>query len=920
METFFIYLLKSSGVILLFLVCYKLFLSRETFHASNRYFLLSGLALAMVLPLITYTKTIWIELSTLDIPILETIEPVTVEVAHTIEWLSILFIIYSIGIIYGTIRLLVQLLSLRKVFRNSRIVQDGKFRILESNKPLQPFSFFKYIIYHPESHSEEDIKAILAHEKVHSRQFHSRDILVMHLFAIFQWCNPFIYLYNFYLKENLEFIADANTISTSIQKEKYQLLLVKSSMGERHFPFVNPFFNSSSRLTKVASKLFFGESFGQVKKRIVMLNKKKSNKRNRIKYGLMLPLLVGFILLFNVETVAKVRKTSPSEISTEQDQQSVDPKVYSISKKATDEEIEALKKEIKKWEGNLIIENLKRNSKGQITFISVSLKVSEAGSVTQKFSGKNGIESIFFGQNDGGGHSFMRNKKDIVKLKNDAKRKTPKIDFKSANVYSIHKKTSDKEIKQIKSDIEKKGKEFSYTLKRNSKGEIIDLELEIKIKTGRSGRFKSEPSFESCYFGFFKETGVFIADDEKAFNELKKRNAKDTKGLGSNLKEIQNDKFNEVVYDKEKTGDFPHGIGFNYKSYYSPTYEGDYSLPKSSRTSAKIDNSESNKFNEVTYDKDKSGDFPPLTVFNYRPGGFVLQQRWPIGETTLKSVIAASKENIENKKFNKVTYDKDKSGDFPHGIGLNYPYSGPLYLVNGVETPYKTIGKINPSTIESINVLRGEQSLSIYGEKGKHGVIQINTRDTFFQSPSNLNIDAFISEYGAHQNPIQKLPPKTNDSWEVTSGPSPKNKDKMSASELLDYYQEQTPNALEQDIEVALIMVDGKEMSKKKFDKIPTDEIESMSVLKGESAEKNYGKKGKNGVIEVTLKKKDLVVGGAGRNPLILIDGKEASNEEMENLNQDEIESVSILKDDQAVKKYGKKGKEGVVEVITKKE
>jgi len=33
------------------------------------------------------------------------------------------------------------------------------------------------------------------------------------------------------------------------------------------------------------------------------------------------------------------------------------------------------------------------------------------------------------------------------------------------------------------------------------------------------------------------------------------------------------------------------------------------------------------------------------------------------------------------------------------------------------------------------------------------------------------------------------------------------------------------------------------------------DSIESINVLKGESALENYGEEGKNGVIEITLKK-----------------------------------------------------------------
>jgi TonB-dependent SusC/RagA subfamily outer membrane receptor len=52
-----------------------------------------------------------------------------------------------------------------------------------------------------------------------------------------------------------------------------------------------------------------------------------------------------------------------------------------------------------------------------------------------------------------------------------------------------------------------------------------------------------------------------------------------------------------------------------------------------------------------------------------------------------------------------------------------------------------------------------------------------------------------------------------------------------------------------------LIIVDGKEVSNKKVEDINPDDVESMNVLKGESATELYGDKGKNGVIVITTKK-----------------------------------------------------------------
>ena len=53
-----------------------------------------------------------------------------------------------------------------------------------------------------------------------------------------------------------------------------------------------------------------------------------------------------------------------------------------------------------------------------------------------------------------------------------------------------------------------------------------------------------------------------------------------------------------------------------------------------------------------------------------------------------------------------------------------------------------------------------------------------------------------------------------------------------------------------------LLIVDGKEVENKKIEDIDVDTIESVNILKGKAAEKLYGKKGKNGVVEITLKKK----------------------------------------------------------------
>ncbi|MBS1523293.1 MAG: TonB-dependent receptor plug domain-containing protein [Bacteroidetes bacterium] len=59
-----------------------------------------------------------------------------------------------------------------------------------------------------------------------------------------------------------------------------------------------------------------------------------------------------------------------------------------------------------------------------------------------------------------------------------------------------------------------------------------------------------------------------------------------------------------------------------------------------------------------------------------------------------------------------------------------------------------------------------------------------------------------------------------------------------------------------------------------------------------------------------------LTIQGKG-HPIFIIDGKEVQS--VKNLNPNDIKSISVLKNGTAEKKYGEKGKNGVIEITTKK-
>jgi N-acetylmuramoyl-L-alanine amidase len=94
---------------------------------------------------------------------------------------------------------------------------------------------------------------------------------------------------------------------------------------------------------------------------------------------------------------------------------------------------------------------------------------------------------------------------------------------------------------------------------------------------------------------------------------------------------------------------------------------------------------------------------------------------------------------------------------------------------------------------------------------------------------------------------------------------------------------------------------------------LDVNKITAVHILKGEQGSSKYGDKGKNGVVEIITNEE-----GFGQ-PLYIVDGKITGYAEMNGINPNDIESINVLKGDGAISKYGDKAKDGVVEITMKK-
>ncbi|TKC13281.1 M56 family metallopeptidase [Pedobacter polaris] len=189
---------------------------------------------------------------------------------------------YWLGVAVFGINFLFQLGILLYKSYSRPFIQDGRFRIVELSGEQAPCSFANNIFINPDKYDWDTYSQIIIHEKIHIQQGHSYDIILAELALIFQWFNPFAWFYRKAMEDNLEFLTDNELLEHSnIEPSSYQMSLVKVSAP--NFP--------ASLTTNYNQSI--------LKKRLLMMNSKKSNINSTWKYLCIVPLLLVFVSLFN---------------------------------------------------------------------------------------------------------------------------------------------------------------------------------------------------------------------------------------------------------------------------------------------------------------------------------------------------------------------------------------------------------------------------------------------------------------------------------------------------------------------------------------------------------------------------------------------------------------------------------------------
>ena len=332
------YILHVALLLGLGFILYQVLLRKETFYSLNRVILASYLVLSFSLPLIhipqgwslTSVDTYATNITTPDqkkkdlIPINnievkekmlanpdvipatkdtkstntnindkedEVIPPITIKdrinaFVTGINWKNAFKWTYLIGLAIFLINFLVQFSILIFYRLKYPILKDGKLTIVEMEGDKAPFSFLNMIYINPSKYDYDTYEQILAHEKIHITKWHSLDIFMSEIALIVLWFNPFAWFYRKAVEHNLEYLTDQEMLASGANAEDYQMNLLKVSVPE----------------LPLSLSTNYNQSF--LKKRINMMNAKKSSARSTWKYLFILPIIGLSVSLFNPTIIA----------------------------------------------------------------------------------------------------------------------------------------------------------------------------------------------------------------------------------------------------------------------------------------------------------------------------------------------------------------------------------------------------------------------------------------------------------------------------------------------------------------------------------------------------------------------------------------------------------------------------------------
>lgn len=218
---------------------------------------------------------------------LTNLQDVGAPIASNHDFKNLFYGIYLVIFTIFLVRFLRNVFSIIvKISKNDKlIINNNTIVLLDDN--IVPHTFMQYIFVNKITYNLNHIpNEILLHEKTHSKQLHSLDVLIIEIMKIIFWFNPLLYFYKNAIQINHEFIADSYAIKNH-SIAKYQSILLE---------FIS--FQKNDCLTS-------NFNYSITNKRFLMMTKKSNPARILISKLLVIPILLVAIFTFSNHSFAQ---------------------------------------------------------------------------------------------------------------------------------------------------------------------------------------------------------------------------------------------------------------------------------------------------------------------------------------------------------------------------------------------------------------------------------------------------------------------------------------------------------------------------------------------------------------------------------------------------------------------------------------
>ncbi|HMS69716.1 MAG TPA: TonB family protein [Saprospiraceae bacterium] len=678
------FLLQASGCMILFYGIYFLFLRKLTFFEFNRWFLLGSLMMSLLIPLIApyfiVEKPPLLTYNLADFQVTGQFKKEETGLTFIEIIMAILKITYFLGVGVAFLRFCKGIYKIYGLYQTGEKVNLNGLHFVYSDQVHLPFSFLKTIYLSRNLPLSAEINQVILHERVHISRLHTLDVVLTELIHTAFWFNPIIIFYKRALKASHEFIADA-VVTTATDKQTYLQTLLNQSVAGLQIELTNQFFHS------------------QIKKRLEMMNMKSSNKKSLVRYMMIIPLVLVLGIIFASSKMSDAADVEVTPLHVV-DSLPATAAYYINDVPATKEAVDALNPE----------------SILSVDVIKPTWKLN--GYVGEK---ADGVVFVYTNKLE----KTPENAEFYINEKKVEKSEVDKLDPASIKLINVVGKREGINNEQV--NIYTKDAKYIPKMPSPPPPPAAPGHQMAPPPPAAPGHHMAPspppppgpPTPPAPKFGevnvmeYFKADNksdeVFrLVDEMPIIKSCENEASEEAKGKCSReiiLKLL----YTSVKYPKEA-----REIGLEGTAV-------------------------------VTFVINKSGDIVNPTVLR-DPGGM-------LGQAALDAIKEMQKNTIfnpgkQNGKAVNVAYTlpvkfKLKDEEKPANVltikgSQSFQKEEPLFIVDGKETAHFEMINIDPNKIESITVYKDEKNTSKYGEKGKHGVIEIKTKG------GNANLDEIV--------------------------------------------------------------------------------------------------------------------------------------------------------------------------------